>query len=57
VFVELGLGDPGGFIEILVGQRRIDEFVAVLGQEGRFDATRNRLPAVKKEDFHEVVVS
>jgi hypothetical protein len=31
VLVELGLGNPGGLVEILVGQSRVDDFVAVLG--------------------------
>src|ERR1019366_5224406 len=52
VLIELGLGDADGFGEILVGQLRIDDLVAVLGEEGRFDASRDRLPAVKEEDFH-----
>jgi hypothetical protein len=36
VLVELLLGDLDGKSEILVGQFRIDDLVAVLGQEGRF---------------------
>ena len=51
--VELLLGDLDGLGEILVGQLRIDDFVAVLGQKRRFDAAGNRSPAVKEEDFHE----
>ena len=52
VLVELLLGDADGQSEILVGQLRIDDLVAVLRQEGRFDAAWDRLPAVKEEDFH-----
>jgi hypothetical protein len=46
VLVELGLGDLDGLIEVLVRQFRVDDLVAMLGQEGRLDATRDRLPAV-----------
>jgi hypothetical protein len=35
VLVELGLGDADGFVEIIVGQSRVDDLVAVLGQVGR----------------------
>ena len=55
VLVELGLGDPDGLVEVVVGQLRVDDLVAVL-QEGRLDAARDRLPAVKEEDFHEDIV-
>ena len=37
MLVELLLGDPDGLGEILVGKFRIDDLVAVLRQEGRFD--------------------
>ena len=37
--VELGLGDPDRLGEVFVGQLRVDDLVAVLGQIGRFDAT------------------
>ena len=39
-------------VEVLVGQLRVDDLVAVLGQEGRLDAAWDRLPAVEEEDFH-----
>ena len=52
VLVELGLGDLDGLGEVLVGQLRVDDLVAVLGQEGRLDAAWDRLPAVEEEDFH-----
>ena len=35
--VELLLSDLDGLGEIFVGQFRIDDLVAVLGEEGRFD--------------------
>jgi hypothetical protein len=56
VLVELLLGEPDGLLEVLVGQLRVDDLVAVLRQERRFDAAWDRLSAVKEEDFHEVVL-
>jgi hypothetical protein len=53
VLVEFALGDPDGLLEVLVRQLGIQDGVATLGQVGRFDAARNRLPAVEEEDFHE----
>ena len=50
--VELGLGDADGSIEIVVGQGRVQDFVAVVLEIGRLDAARCRLPAVEEEDFH-----
>ena len=50
--VVLGLGDPDGLGEVLVGQFRVDDLVAVLGQEARLDATRDRVPAVEEENLH-----
>ena len=50
--VVLGLGDPDRLGEVLVGQFGVDDLVAVPGQLGRFDAARDRLPAVEEEDFH-----
>ena len=50
--VELGLGDPDGFVEIIVGQGRIQDLVAVVLEIGRLDAARCRLPAVEEEDGH-----
>ena len=44
-------------VEVFIGQRRIDDLVAVLDQEGRLDAAWDGLPAVKEEDFHEVIDS
>ena len=51
--VELGLGDYHGLIEILVVQGGIQDLVAVLGQVGRLDAARCRLPAMKEENYHQ----
>src|ERR1017187_10078855 len=56
MLVELLLGDLEGSGEILVGQLRVDDFVAVLRQEGRFDASWGRLPAVEEENLHEGIV-
>jgi hypothetical protein len=52
VLIELSLGDADGFIEIVVGQRWVDDFVAVFSQVSRLHAARNRGPAVEEEDFH-----
>ena len=52
MLVELGLGDADGGIEIVVGQGRVQDFVAVVLEVGRLDAARCRLPAVEEEDFH-----
>src|SRR5262249_17458507 len=52
VLVELGLGYLDGLAEVLVGQLRVDDGMGVPGQEGRFDAAGDRLPAVQEEDFH-----
>jgi hypothetical protein len=57
VLVELLLGDPDGLGEILVGQLRVDDGMAVVLEVGRLDATRDRLPAVKEENFHEGIVA
>src|SRR5262249_46650327 len=43
--------------EVFVGEGRVENFVAMLVQVGRLDATRDRLPAVEEEDFHGVVVA
>ena len=50
--VELGLGDSHGSVEVFVWQLWIDDCVAVVFEVGRLDATWNRLPAVKEEDFY-----
>ena len=33
--VELGLGDPNGFVEIIVGQGRVQDCMAVVVEIGR----------------------
>jgi hypothetical protein len=50
--VVLGLGDAHGSLEVVVGEGRVDDLVAVLRQLGRFHASGDRLPAVQEEDFH-----
>src|SRR5262245_25227908 len=50
--VELSLGDLDGLVEILVRQFWVDDFVAVMGKERRFDAAWDRLPTVEEEDSH-----
>ena len=55
--VELGLGDADGGVEIVVGQGRVQDFVAVVLEVGRLDAARCRLPAVEEEDFHGPIVA
>ena len=52
VLVELGLGDADGRIEIVVGQGRVQDLVAVVLEVGRLHAARCRLPAVEEEDSH-----
>ena len=41
-------------VEVVVIKSWIDDFVAVLCEVGRFDATGDRMPAVEKEKFHVV---
>ena len=50
--VELGLGDPYGFLKIVVGQLGIENRVAVVLEIGRLHAARCRIRAVEEEDFH-----
>jgi hypothetical protein len=57
VLLELLLGDLDGFVEIIVGQLRVDDRMAMLRQEGRFHAAWDRLPTVKEEDGHGGIVS
>jgi hypothetical protein len=51
-FFEIGEFHLGGFLEVFIGQPGIDDLVAVVGENGRFDASWDRLPAVEEEDFH-----
>jgi hypothetical protein len=57
VAVVLGLGHAHRLLEVLVRQLRVDDLVALLRQERRLDAARDRLPAVQEEDLHGVVVA
>jgi len=52
MLIEFSLGGRYSSGEIIVIECRIDDLVAVIFQVGRFDATRDRVPAVKEEDFH-----
>jgi hypothetical protein len=44
--------DPDRLGEIVIGQLRVDDLVAVPGQERRFDAAWDGIPAVQEQDFH-----
>ena len=48
MLIELGLGNADGGVEIVVGQSRIENLVAVVLEIGRLDAARRRLPAVEE---------
>ncbi len=52
VTVVLGLGDTDGLIEVVVIHARVHDLVALLGEVGRLDPARNRVPAVQEEDLH-----
>ena len=52
MLIELGLGNADGGIEIIIGQGWVQDFVAVVLEEGRFHTARCRLPAVEEKDFH-----
>ena len=56
MLVEVGLCDPHGLVEVLVGQSGIQNFMAVAGEEGRFLAAQCRGPAVEEKDFPRVYV-
>ena len=47
VAVELGLGRPEGLVEVVVGYLRVEDLVAVPGEERRFDAAGDHPPAVE----------
>ena len=47
--VECGLGNVDRRFEIVIGQSRIDDLMAVLNQKARFQASRFGHPAVEKE--------
>ncbi len=46
------LRDADGFSHVLVGQRWVDDIVAVVLQVRWLHAAWDRVPAVKEEDFH-----
>ena len=46
--VELRLGGGDGRAEVVVIEGRVEDFKAVLGEVRRFDAARDRVPAVEK---------
>jgi hypothetical protein len=50
--VVLGLGDSDSLIEVLVGEGRVEDLVAMLDQIGRLEAAGDLLPAVEEEDLH-----
>ena len=54
MLVERGLSRGECGSEIIVVEGRVDDFKAVLGEVGRFDAARHRVPAVEEKDFHEI---
>ena len=54
--VELGLGNGNGLIEVVIGQGRIQDRVAVLTEIGRLDAAFCRTKAVEVEDEHHQVL-
>jgi hypothetical protein len=57
MFVERRLAGSDGGIEVIVVERWVNDFVAVIHQESRFDAARYAVPAVEEEDFHRAFVS
>jgi len=57
MFVELGQGDPVCLLHVFVGQRRVDDFVAVVLQERRLDAARDRVPAVEEKNGHQGILA
>jgi hypothetical protein len=57
VLVVIRLGDGDGGIQVVVGQGRIQDFVAVVLQVGRLQSAGRRFPVVEEEDFHEEIVA
>ena len=51
--VEFGLGETDGGIEVVVRQRRIDDFMTVLDEVRRLHAAWNGMPAVEKKNLHD----
>ncbi len=56
VLIEFDLGDVNGTVEIIVGQGRIQDLVAVALEIGRLAAAWGGLPAVEEEEFHDSIV-
>jgi hypothetical protein len=52
ILIKLTLNNSHCFDKVLVGEFPIIDGMAVLGQEGRFHAAGNGLPAVEVENFH-----
>jgi hypothetical protein len=50
--IEFGVCDPNGFAEIVIGDGRVKNSVAVVFQEGRFAASWDAGSSVKEEGFH-----
>jgi hypothetical protein len=51
MLIEFGLGRRNRRDEVIIVECRIDDVVAMVLQVRRLDATRNRVPAMKEEDF------
>ena len=54
VMIEFGLSDANSFFKVFVGELGVQDFVAVVFQEGRLGAARHTGPAVEEEDYHDV---
>ena len=52
MLAKLGLGSAKSSVEVIVIEGWIDDLVAVLCEVDWFDATGDRMPAVKEEEFH-----
>jgi len=52
MLVELGLSDADSFVEVIVGQGRVQDLVTVVLQVGGLQATGSGRPAVEEEDLH-----
>ena len=51
MLIVLKLSRPNRSLEIVIVKCGIDDFVSGVFEVSRFDATRNRMPAVKEENF------
>lgn len=52
MLIVFSFGDANGLFEVFVGKSGVQNFVAVVIEEGRFLAARNAGPAVEEKDFH-----